>query len=616
MYQPVRQEEEDEEKGDLKDIELQGTSKKEEEEDLKNEYRYIPKIGICCRSLYYSVNHGQKRLLQGITFHARPGKLTAIMGTTGCGKSTLVQVLAGKIPDLNGICWYNDLESETTQSQADALSRHFLLSCVLQDPFYCPNLTVHETLEFSASSSTTQNIDKRVKSIERLLMLSQVKDMFPSLKKGGRLSGGQRRLLEIGKSIAVLPSILLVDEPTTGLDSSTALSVMEQLKRIAQLGCTVVVVLHQPSMEIFQLIDNLILLGKEGLQFYSGEASKALERVCQTLDVPLPLSKKNEADLLFKVIKQKEGELKVCPPHERGCDQTIHSNRLVKPRPSPSIHLGRQVKLLFQRECLQNIRDWRLIFLVWAINCSLSIVLSSLFSNVDPLDQARRNFHYMLAASSVTFMVARIFPRTDERKLYDQEVSNGHYSPLAYVLALALACIPFLFLVVLSSTLFQYLLVSNMWLDAKGALLYVVAYLDVLYCTEAFLSFWSFFFKSHAGMAIAITGCLLCFGSVLMGLLIRPSQMSSLFFFLHKISFQTMHFQVILSNDSSGRPYTNITTLCSLQPIFVNGQDILRDMEISNIDILFNLLMILLMSFVLWGLAYVVLRIQKHSSSL
>ncbi|NXP79914.1 ABCG2 protein, partial [Ramphastos sulfuratus] len=152
---------------------------------------------------------------------------------------------------------------------------------VVQDDVVMGTLTVRENLKFSAAlrlpkSVTEQEKDERVNQIIKELGLSKVADSKVGTQFSRGVSGGERKRTNIGMELITDPAILFLDEPTTGLDASTANAVLLLLKRMAQQGRTIIFSIHQPRYSIFRLFDNLTLLAA-GRVLFHGPAQEALQ---------------------------------------------------------------------------------------------------------------------------------------------------------------------------------------------------------------------------------------------------------------------------------------------------------------------------------------------------
>ncbi|PJF17403.1 hypothetical protein PSACC_02790 [Paramicrosporidium saccamoebae] len=218
----------------------------------------------------------ERKLLCGLTGAFRPGRLTAVMGSSGAGKTTLLSVLAGntKTGKIEGSVFVNG--EPYTGSMLKEIS-----GFVFQDDVLLPTMTVYESIAMSALLRTPKSVSKeerkrRVEDIIGILHLDKARDtrIGSPLQKG--ISGGERKRTAIGMEMVVNPGMLFLDEPTTGLDTFTAFTVILSLSRLAKLGRTVVATIHQPSSEIFGLIDDLLILSR-GRVAYFGPADKTVD---------------------------------------------------------------------------------------------------------------------------------------------------------------------------------------------------------------------------------------------------------------------------------------------------------------------------------------------------
>ncbi|CAN1234939.1 ABC transporter G family member 22 [Linum perenne] len=218
------------------------------------------------------LKHEEKLILDGITGIVNPGEILALMGPSGGGKTTLLNLLSGRIKSSDGIITYND------QPYTKSLKRRF--GFVTQDDVVFPHLTVKETLTYSAllqlpNVLTTQQKMKRVVNVITELGLERCQNTMVGGNLLRGISGGERKRVCIGNEILLNPSLLFLDEPTSSLDSTTALRIVRLLQNIAKEGKTVVTTMHQPSSRMFSKFDKLILLGK-GSSLYFGEVSQAM----------------------------------------------------------------------------------------------------------------------------------------------------------------------------------------------------------------------------------------------------------------------------------------------------------------------------------------------------
>ncbi|XP_044510787.1 ABC transporter G family member 22-like [Mangifera indica] len=214
----------------------------------------------------------EKHILHGTTGSVNPGEVLAIMGPSGGGKTTLLNILSGRIKLDSGIIAYND------QPFSKSLKKR--IGFVMQDDVVFPHLTVNETLTYTAllrlpNTLTPQQKKERAWDVICELGLERCQNTVIGGKFVRGVSGGERKRVCIGNEILLNPSLLFLDEPTSGLDSTTALRIVQMLRDIAKGGKTVATTIHQPSGRLFREFDKLILLGR-GNSLYSGKASEAM----------------------------------------------------------------------------------------------------------------------------------------------------------------------------------------------------------------------------------------------------------------------------------------------------------------------------------------------------
>nr|XP_004665476.2 broad substrate specificity ATP-binding cassette transporter ABCG2 isoform X2 [Jaculus jaculus] len=215
-----------------------------------------------------------KEILSNISGIMKPG-LNAILGPTGGGKSSLLDVLAAR-KDPHGLSGDVLINGSPQPANFKCSSGY-----VVQDDVVMGTLTVRENLQFSAAlrlPTTMKSHEKneRINVIIKELGLDKVADSKVGTQFIRGVSGGERKRTSIGMELITDPSILFLDEPTTGLDASTANAVLLLLKRMSKQGRTIIFSIHQPRYSIFKLFDSLTLLASGKLMFH-GPSQAALE---------------------------------------------------------------------------------------------------------------------------------------------------------------------------------------------------------------------------------------------------------------------------------------------------------------------------------------------------
>lgn len=219
-----------------------------------------------------SYNLKGKQILSNIAGAVHPGELLAIMGASGAGKTSFLDILArkNKRGTVTGESWLNGEKVDDDQFRS-------VIGFVDQDDTMLPTLTVHETILDSAllrlpKQMSRASKEQKVEDVERQLGIYHIRNQVIGSEEGsGRgISGGEKRRVGIACELVTSPSILFLDEPTSGLDSFNAFNVVECLVTLVKTyNRTVVFTIHQPRSNIVALFDQLVLLA-QGRTVYSG----------------------------------------------------------------------------------------------------------------------------------------------------------------------------------------------------------------------------------------------------------------------------------------------------------------------------------------------------------
>ncbi|OAL56824.1 hypothetical protein IQ07DRAFT_582119 [Pyrenochaeta sp. DS3sAY3a] len=240
----------------------------EEDENAKLLADHKP-AALLFENVGYNLNG--KQILSGISGAVHPGELLAIMGASGAGKTTFLDILArkNKIGITSGDFYLNG------ERVRDDEFRN-VIGFVDQEDTLLPTLTVHETILDSALLRLPKEMsrmakEQKVEDVERQLGIHHIRNQKIGSEESGRgISGGEKRRVGIACELVTSPSILFLDEPTSGLDAFNAFNVVECLVNLVKnYNRTVVVTIHQPRSNIVALFDQLLLLAK-GRTVYSG----------------------------------------------------------------------------------------------------------------------------------------------------------------------------------------------------------------------------------------------------------------------------------------------------------------------------------------------------------
>ncbi|KAJ7471369.1 hypothetical protein B0H11DRAFT_2283088 [Mycena galericulata] len=217
---------------------------------------------------------GSRVLLDNISGTIKPGQVCAIMGASGAGKSTFLDILARKAKrgHVSGTTYVNGREVRDEEFKA-------VTGFVDQEDTLMSTLTVYETVLYSALLRLPRDMSLEAKKFRTLETMNElgilgIKDSRIGASGQRSISGGEKRRVSIACELVTSPSILFLDEPTSGLDAYNAHNVVESLVSLARdYNRTVIFTIHQPRSNIVALFDQLVLLAA-GKLVYSGEFSK------------------------------------------------------------------------------------------------------------------------------------------------------------------------------------------------------------------------------------------------------------------------------------------------------------------------------------------------------
>ncbi|MCR9257809.1 MAG: urea ABC transporter ATP-binding subunit UrtE [Alphaproteobacteria bacterium] len=209
--------------------------------------------------------YGASQVLFDVQLTAERGKITCLMGTNGAGKTSLLKVIAGVHPKRSGRFWFDG--REITAPKADQLARGGI-GYVPQGRDIFPLLTVQENLE--TGFACLPRGERRV--------LDEIFELFPVLKemrsrRGGDLSGGQQQQLAIGRALVTKPKVLLLDEPTEGIQPSIIKQIGRVISHLKDQGDLAIVLVEQYFDFAHQLGDSFTAL-RNGRVVLSGDQSR------------------------------------------------------------------------------------------------------------------------------------------------------------------------------------------------------------------------------------------------------------------------------------------------------------------------------------------------------
>ncbi|XP_077271586.1 ATP-binding cassette sub-family G member 4 [Temnothorax americanus] len=418
-------------------------------------------IDIIFENITYTVSlgfrRGEKEILHGINGRLPSKQLIAFMGPSGAGKSTLLDILSGfRTTGVDGVIYVNGrVRHLNTFRKCSAY--------ITQEDRLEPLLTVIENMRVAADLKLPSNTPQHKKEmiIEDILTTLGLYEHMHT--RSGRLSGGQKKRLSIALELVNNPTVMFLDEPTTGLDSSSCTQVVNLLKILARQGRTIICTIHQPSAYLFQLFDQVYVL-TNGNCLYQGATGKLVPYL-ENMKMPCPMYH-NPADYIIELACGEYGDDKIDslimgsqngrslqwfdnPEALRDAKSLRAAHPLKKVRNDNSLHatnLVHQIKILLRRGYIMCKRDTTLTHLRIIVNIVVGVMLGCVFmrSGADGsrvLDNYNLLFSILIHHMMTTMMLTIVtFPM--QMSILLKEHFNRWYSLKAFYTAITLIDVP------------------------------------------------------------------------------------------------------------------------------------------------------------------------------
>ena len=450
--------------------------------------------------------------LHGFSFNEESGRLIGIMGGSGVGKSTLLNVLNGNLEPQQGEILVNgyNLYHEKERQQLKGV-----IGFIPQDNLLLEELTVRQNLYYNAKlcldNHDEAQLNEVVDQVLHDLDLYEIGDLKVGKPLNKVISGGQRKRVNIGLELIREPSVLFVDEPTSGLSSVDSEMVMNLLREQVFKGKLVIVNIHQPSSTLYKMFDRIIFLDKGGYQIYCGNPSEAVvyfktksnhananedqcircgnvdpDQVLQIIEAKIV----NEHGKLSRTRKTSPKEWfdlfisnRESPPQEPSGKEKLPDNQYSIPG------LLKQTKIFFTRDLLTKLANKQYI-LITLLEAPLLAVIMGYFTKYfsgtsdNPAAYVFRNNENLpafLLMSVVVFLFLGMTISSEEiikdRKIIQREsflnLSRGSYLHSKILIMFAISAFQSL----------SYVLIGNFIFEIKGMLF---SYWLVLFTTSCF----------------------------------------------------------------------------------------------------------------------------------
>ncbi|MBU0602949.1 MAG: FHA domain-containing protein [Gammaproteobacteria bacterium] len=229
---------------------------------------YRGDVMLQAEGITVSVDGGRRTLLHDVSFTVFPTEFVGLMGPSGAGKTTLMMALNGYLQPQSGRSLIN---GQDLYGNFDAWRG--AIGYVPQDDIIHPELTVFEALYFTARlrlppDTSRAEIEGRIDDVLAQLEISQTRDVAIGSPERKGISGGQRKRVNLAQELITQPRLLFLDEPTSGLASEDTLNVMRLLRNLADQGRSILLTIHQPSLEAYRCMDNIVYLADGQLVYY------------------------------------------------------------------------------------------------------------------------------------------------------------------------------------------------------------------------------------------------------------------------------------------------------------------------------------------------------------
>eukprot|EP01133_Synstelium_polycarpum_P008985 gene8985-10539_t len=419
---------------------------------MKGCYMTFDNLGYTVEAKRKNVDTGKNEtvtlpLLANIDGYVKPGMM-ALMGPSGAGKSTLLDVLAKRknAGIISGNVRVNGMALEEVN-----LTR--FTGYVEQQDILSANLTVKEAIEFSChcrlpSSYAQADRTRLIEEILSVLSLTKLANTKIGSNPTNGISLATRKKVSIGIELASDPHLLFLDEPTSGLDSSAALKVMNCVRNIALTGRTVICTIHQPSQEIFEQFDQLLLLSK-GKPIYFGETGDASRTVLDFFARQGHVIEpdRNPSDFILEIAESKtHGD----PIEQYAASLEAQQAREAIPTVVPqnielpvyksrySAPLTMQMYCLTKRAYLNHVRRPTTIMIRFLRSLIPALVVGTMFLRLDSDQPGARNKISMIFLGFLfggMASIAKIPLVIEDRAIYYREFSAGTYPSILYILA-------------------------------------------------------------------------------------------------------------------------------------------------------------------------------------
>lgn len=458
----------------------------------------VPRTSFTFSKMSYSVEDGSssKMLLSDVTGNAVGGKVVLLMGESGAGKTTLLDVCAMRKTLKHGASVEGEVRLNGRLLTKKELS--YSSGYCEQNDMHVGEATVFEAIMFSATLRLPRSMsaDEKMTRTQDTLTMLGLEPYSSVLVKS--LGSGELKLLTMALEVVADPKVLFLDEPTSGISSSSAITVAKALRKIAGSGTAVVCTVHQPSAEVFSMFDRLLLLKRGGKTVYFGDIGPNADTLRTYFEerggAPMATDQ-NPAVWMLDVIgdaavdwheKWNESEERrrtdeetqsLVTDDEDGEENVMEEKQTAFDRPNVTTQVVQVIRRQFWR--YWRLPEYNVTRVL--LNLMIALLVGLLFLREIDDSQTGANLAFaalFLSIIPASLAAANVIPTTVEgRSVFYRETASGTYKPVAHHVAVGVVELPF---TVFSTTIFSLVFYFLVGLDS-GSFFYFFLAIQLLY---------------------------------------------------------------------------------------------------------------------------------------
>ncbi|XP_026470958.1 ATP-binding cassette sub-family G member 1-like [Ctenocephalides felis] len=406
-------------------------------------------------NLTYSVSdrkQGRRNILKGVSGSFRAGEVTAVLGPSGAGKTTLVNILSGLITSGSTGCI-------RTNGVAREMKRFRKMSSyIMQDDLLQPRLTVRESMEIAVELKLGHSVDEKDKAAVVHEVTSSLGLKSCMNTRSENLSGGQRKRLSVALELVSNPPVIFLDEPTTGLDIVAIKNMVNLLRMLAGQGRTIICTIHQPTASLLSFFNRLYVVA-DGYCVYQGSPSR-LVPFMSNVNLQCPITH-NPADFVIEVLhldkeniktmsraiaNGKQSEIEHNDNSIEVSDMISRSNKTENFEIDFYSTFNTQFRVLLKRRLIQISRNTTSLWIQLIHHIISAVLIGGIFFDIgQDANMIFVNFKFYICVMVFylyTYIMVPVLLFPMEIKLLKREYFNRWYGLKSFYASLSVATLP------------------------------------------------------------------------------------------------------------------------------------------------------------------------------